>query len=431
MSFSSSVHRLHQLSVAFAIICLTMAFSTVTASTADPLPPQPVENIKIYSGSEGESGPNQSAHASDGFGAAPCATDSYPYRGLLLGANHNSELVHHDNTYVQIEGGPVLYHGTIPAFEAGNVLLYTDIRLLWHLFTRDDTAYTAYATSSYENGLESILSGSFALPICYPTNGCSEQTVPVAVAGSDQVVAVNTPVTLDGSGSYDPYPEDTAGLQYRWQCFSAPETVTLNDDGQAAQVSFTPTTVGRYYFRLNVRDMLDGSQLNRSPVDYVRVSVVADPSDPDLIEANAGRTQQAQMGDLVTLDGSHTIAPLGASYQWAQSNPTGETELSAIADVLGTSGCQGTCYQVNFDADGDVDGADIALLANNYGPITLDSAAVVSFTPALPRPHIFRLTVASNNQSSTESSVVGVYHPNVAEVMTPPPVDSQCLQPPQ
>lgn len=426
MLFSSSVHRLHQLPVTLAVICLTMAVSAVTAWTADPLAPQPVDNIRISSGSEDEPVPNPSAHASGGFGSAPCATDSHPYRGLLLGADHNSELIHHDNTYVQIEGGPVLYHGTIPAFDSGNAL--PDAGLLWHLFTRDDTAYAAYASSSEENGLESILSVSLALPICYPTNDCSEQTVPVAVAGPDQVVAVNTLVTLDASGSYDPYPADTAGLQYRWQCFSAPETVTLNDDGQTAQVSFTPTTPGRYYFRLNVRDMLDGSQLNRSPVDYVRVNVVADPSDPDLIEANAGRTQQAQVGDPVTLDGSHTIAPLGASYQWAQSNPTGETELSAIADVLGTTECQGTCYQANYDADGEVDGADIALLANNYGPIALDSAAVVSFTPALPRPHIFRLTVASNNQSSTESTIVGVYHPNAAEVVTPPPVDSQCLQ---
>jgi K319L-like, PKD domain len=427
MSFSSSVHHAHQFSIGLVVICLTMAFSAVTAWAADQVPPQPVESLHLDSGAEGKPIPNLTPHASDSIGTAPCAEDSYPFRGILISGDHGSDVIHHDNAYIQIEGGPVLYQGSIPAFRAGNVL--PDPGLLWHFFTRDDSSYTIYATSSYENGLESDLSEPFPLSFCYPTNGCSEQTVPVAIAGPDQVVAADTPVTLDAGASYDPYPEDTAGLQYRWECFSAPETVALSDAGQAAQVSFTPATVGRYYFRLNVRDMLDGSQLNRSAVDYVRVSVVSNPNDGNLVEADAGRTQQAQVGDLVTLDGSHTVAPGGATYQWVQSNPTGDAELAALANVLGTSGCQGTCYKANFDADGDVDGADIALLANNYGPIELAGDAVVDFIPALPRPHIFRLTVAANGQSSSESTIVGVYHPNAAEVMTPPPVDSECSSP--
>lgn len=428
MSFTNPAHRIHRLSLGLVVICLTLAVSSFTAWT-DELQmqtPLKVEGIQIEMSVKGQPTSSLTSNKSDGLGTAPCPAESYPFRGILIGADHGTEEIHHDNAYIQIESGPVLYQGSFPAFKTGNVL--PDAGLLWHFFTRDDTTYSIYATASYENGLESDLSEPFPLSFCYPTNDCSEQTVPVAVAGPDQVAAVGTPVTLDASGSYDPYSADTAGLQYRWECFSAPESVTLSDSGAVAQVSFTPTTIGRYYFRLNVRDVPDGSQLNRSAIDYVRVSIVADPSDVNLIEANAGRTQQAQVGDLVTLDGSYTIAPDGATYQWVQSNPTGDTELSALADVLGTSGCQGACYKANFDADGDVDGADIALLADNYGPIELDSAAVVNFFPALPRPHIFRLTVAANGQSSSESTIVGVYHPNAAEVMTPPPVDSQCLQ---
>jgi hypothetical protein len=428
MLFSSSFSAAHRLPVGLVTTALMIAISAAAAWAFDPLPPQPVESVKIDSHA-GHPAPSFDS-ASVGINTAPCPSGSLAYRGILIGGDHGPEAIHHDNAYIQIDGGPLLYHKSFPAFKSGNVL--PDAGLLWHFFTRDDTGYTVYATSSYEDGLQSALSSPFPLSFCYPTYSCSEQTVPVAVAGPDQVVALTapmTPVTLDAGGSYDPHPADTPGLQYRWECFSAPETVTLSDDGQAAQVSFTPATIGRYYFRLNVRDMPDGSQLNRSAVDYVRVSVVADPGDIDLVEANAGRTQQAQVGDLVTLDGSQTIAPGGATYQWVQSNPTGDTELTAMADVLGTSGCQGACYKANFDADGDVDGADIALLANNYGPIGLDSNAVVSFIPALPRPHIFRLTVASNGQSSSESTIVGAYHPNAAELVTPPPVDSGCLQP--
>jgi hypothetical protein len=234
-------------------------------------------------------------------------------------------------------------------------------------------------------------------------------------------------VTLSAGGSYDPYGPDNIELQYRWECYSAPETVTLSDEGRAEEVSFTPTTVGRYYFRLNVRDMLEGSTMNRSAIDYVRVSVVSDPDDENLIEANAGRIQQAQVGDLVTLDGSGSVAPDGAVFQWVQSNPANVNEITALANALGASTCQGECYAANFDADGEVDGVDIALLANNYGPIELDSAPVVSFTPWLPRPYVFRLTVVFNGGSSTESTIVSAYHPNVAEVLTPPPVDEGCL----
>jgi hypothetical protein len=68
-----------------------------------------------------------------------------------------------------------------------------------------------------------------------------------------------------------------------------------------------------------VRDMLDGSQMNRSATDYVRVSVVTDSDDENLLEANSGRPQQAQVGHLVTLDGSSTIASAGATVAFGQS----------------------------------------------------------------------------------------------------------------
>jgi hypothetical protein len=77
---------------------------------------------------------------------------------------------------------------------------------------------------------------------------------------------------------------------------------------------------------------------------------------------------------------------------------------------MGTSGCQGSYYKANFDSDG----ADIALLANTYGLIVLDGTAVVGFAPVLPRAYLFRLTVSGNGQSSSESTIVGGYHPNAA-----------------
>jgi hypothetical protein len=364
-----------------------------------------------------------------------CDAGTIPWRGVLIGGNHGLGPIHHDNVYVRIDGGPILYHGTIPALKDGNVL--PDTGILWHLYTRDDRTYTLYATSSWENGSASILSLPFPLSFCYPTNSCTEQTVPVAVTGDDQVVTPGTEVTLDASNSFDPYVDDTASLFYRWECYSAPETVTLSDNGAAAVVHFTPTTEGRYYFRLNVRDSVSGVSFNRSDIAYTRVSVVNNLDPATLVDANAGGIQTVPIDQMVSLRGDRSKAPVNAVYQWAQTNPVGDIELSALAggfgpaacaETCGTDSCLETCYLANFDGDNDVDGSDIALLANNWGPITLENIPNPSFVPKLPRPYIFRLWVSSGGVTSTETTIVGAYHPNVAEVLTPGPVDGACMQ---
>jgi hypothetical protein len=356
-----------------------------------------------------------------------CPSGSYSWRGILIGGDHGPEMIHHDNAYAQIDGGPILYQGTIPARKASNVL--PDAGLLWHLYTRNNRNYTIYAASSYEDGLSSVLSAPLTLSSCFPANGCSEQTVPVAVAGSDQIVAAGLEVVLDAGASYDPYGPDNNTLIYRWQCYSAPETVTLSDGGATSIARFTPTTHGRYYFRLTVRDSLDGgiTSFNRSDPVYLRVAVVSNPDDPTFVEANAGGVSNVQIGAQAILDGSRSIAPTGASYQWTQLNPVGNSELNAMAAVLGTEGCLTACYEANFDGDSDTDGVDLALLANNWGPTLISSAPVAAFTPHLPRPYIFRLTVTSGSQSSSETAIVGAYHPKATELMTQPPVDAACL----
>ncbi|MDY6953160.1 MAG: hypothetical protein SWE60_16760, partial [Thermodesulfobacteriota bacterium] len=65
-----------------------------------------------------------------------------PWRGILIGGDHGSEGIHHDDCYVQIDNGPVLYYTTIPARRQDNAL--PDQGLLWHLFTREGSTYTVY-----------------------------------------------------------------------------------------------------------------------------------------------------------------------------------------------------------------------------------------------------------------------------------------------
>jgi hypothetical protein len=356
-----------------------------------------------------------------------------PWRGILIGADHGptDTDIFYDDFYVQIDDGPMIYYTTAPVrmqWYAGA----SDPGVLGHFFSRDQATYSIYITATDYAMLTSDLSDPFTVHFNYGSFSCSKQTVPVADAGPDQVVKADTEVTLDGGGSYDPYGPDTIGLVYRWECYSAPEPVTLSDDGQAAVVSFSPHTNGQYYFRFNVRDVVDGSSFNRSQVAYTRIAVVADPDDPDLLDANAGPVQEAEAGETVVLDGSRSRVTAGSSqYHWEQTNPVGVKELSALAEALGTTGCTTGCYTANFDADTDVDGSDLALLARNWGAVTLTDSdqPVAHFTAGIARPHIFALTVNDGVDSKTESTIVAVHHPNVSALLTPPEADSNCTVP--
>lgn len=350
-----------------------------------------------------------------------------PWRGVLIGADHTSPDVHHDNVYVQINGGPGAYYTSTPARQGGSALV--DPGILFHLFTRDATTYTVYVTSSYANGLESELSEGLTIQGDYiGSSSCTEQTVPVADPGEDQVVTVGTPVTLDATGSHDPYSPDTPQLSYRWEAYSAPEAVTLSPDTQTPVAGFTPTTVGDYYFRLTVRDEAWGASFNRSPIAYVRVSAVLDPDDPSLLHANAGRPKQVEVGQFVTLDGGSSVGPSGTEYRWDQTNPMGVRELQSMAATFGTTNCAGNCYKANFDANSVVDGKDVALLANNWGPVTIAFAdgPVAQFLATVARPHIFRLSLSNGIAYTEDTTIVAVHHPDVAEVVTPPPYDPLC-----
>jgi hypothetical protein len=355
----------------------------------------------------------------------------FPWRSILIAGDHGPEDIHHDNIYVQMmDGGPVLYYTSIPA-RRGTPNVLADPGLLFHFFSRDGVTYTVYATSSYEDGWSSELSLGLSIEFIYDTCGCTEQTVPIGDAGEDQIVLVGTEVTLDATASYDPYGPDTDDLIYRWECYAAPEEVLLSDDGKTAITRFTPTTLGHYYFRLFILDQFGGGSFNRSPVAYVRIAAVEDPSDPNLLEVNAGRLQEVEVGDVVILDGSQSESPSGTSYVWEQTNPVGIMDLSNLADAFGMTPCSGPCYASNFDADSDVDGIDLALLANNWGAVSITNASqlVAQFVAGIARPHIFKLTLSKDQTSVSETTIVAVHHPNVSEVLTPPPVEPECLIP--
>lgn len=112
---------------------------------------------------------------------------------------------------------------------------------------------------------------------------------PVAFAGPDQNVIVNSLVTLDGSGSYD---EDNDPLTYSWAFTQVPSGNTaILTNATAVRPIFVPNVGGNYVARLIVNDgkteganssMKDESrkQEKTSHASYVTITASSTPAVP-------------------------------------------------------------------------------------------------------------------------------------------------------
>ena len=139
---------------------------------------------------------------------------------------------------------------------------------------------------------------------------------PVADAGPNQTVDEDSPVTLDGSNSFDPDFGDT--ITYQWIQTGGNPTVTLNG-ANTATPSFTAPNVGpggtSLTFELTVTDL---GWLEDSDTTVVNVSFVNQPP-----IADAGPNQTKEEETQVTLDGSNSSDPDEGdgikSYRWSQT----------------------------------------------------------------------------------------------------------------
>lgn len=141
---------------------------------------------------------------------------------------------------------------------------------------------------------------------------------PVANAGTDQTVAVNTPVTLVGAASTD---SDGTIASYNWVRVSGP-AVTLS--GTGSNRTFTPSSAGAYVFGLTVVDNNGAS----STQDLVTVNVTSASNTAPT--ARAGADRFVTVGETVLLDGSTSSDYDGtiASYNWVRTSGPAAVTLS-------------------------------------------------------------------------------------------------------
>lgn len=154
-------------------------------------------------------------------------------------------------------------------------------------------------------------------------------TDPVADAGGDQTVTVNTLVTLDGTGSTDA--EDGTPTSYAWTIDAQPNGATdALTDANSATATFTPTEVGDYTVTLTVTDS-EGA--THSQTITITVNAVAVNTPPTV---DAGTDASTTVGVSVTLAGTATDPDQDDSTlttDWSIEASSPDVSLSQFADT--------------------------------------------------------------------------------------------------
>lgn len=298
-------------------------------------------------------------------------------------------------------------------------------------------------TVTDKNGIGSTNNASVSISV---------NQAPVANAGSDQIVAMNSNVVLDATDSVDP---DGTIKQYHWSFVrSIPAgTAIILTSSNKAKTSFTATgTASKLVFELKVTD-----NLKVSSSDLVNVTV------NNLPIAHIKGLHRFNYGDLVMLDGSQSSAATGTiqHYSWSQEAGTGVKlsnrsiaissfkapdvpgEMKFKLTITDTAGSSDTAHVSVFINEppvshaGDAIKADINELVSlsgsnsfdNDGTITnyrwlqldgstvvlssLDTQAVKFTAPKNPESLSFRLTVIDNDHAQS-SDVIRVVVNNPA-----------------
>ncbi|MFH2066635.1 MAG: PKD domain-containing protein [Pseudomonadota bacterium] len=218
-----------------------------------------------------------------------------------------------------VDGDPLTYSWAFTSRPAGSTATLSSLTAVNPNFTIDKSGdYTVRLTVN-DGTVNSVPD---------TVNISTNNSAPVANAGTDQAGVHGQTITLNGSGSSD---VDGDPLTYSWAFTSRPagSTATLSSP-TAVNPNFTIDVSGDYTVRLTVND----GTVNSAPDT---VSISTNNSAP---VANAGSDQSGANGELITLNGSGSSDVDGdpLTYSWAfTSRPAGSTATLSSSTAVNPS----------------------------------------------------------------------------------------------
>ncbi len=249
-----------------------------------------------------------------------------------------------------VDGDPLTFRWTLTSQPAGSTAILSDSATVTPTLPIDKAGqYTVELIVN--DGTED----STPTPLIIST----ENTPPVAHAGSDRKIALQAEVVLDGSASMD---IDGDTLSFLWSLIGKPANSTASlSDPSLVKPKFTADLPGDYVAQLIVND----GKANSAPASVILTTENTKPV------ANAGTPQTVPLQTTVTLDGSLSSDaendPL--TYLWSLTSiPFGS------AATLSDPGAQQPQFLV------DLPGSYIAQLIVNDGHLASDPANVIIST---------------------------------------------------
>lgn len=277
-------------------------------------------------------------HGADGFSSSDCAVRAVDTVVIVAGSGGNIAPIADAGPDQHVAAGAVValdgarstdFEGDALTYQWAIVSAPEGSANLVGAGTLSDPAsvrpsFIADVAGSYV--LQLIVTDGFAESPADTVTISTENNAPVARAGEDQLITLNTVAGLNGSASFDP---DGNPLSYRWALIHQPVTSTASlSNATSVTPSFTPTTSGLYIAQLIVKDGV----LDSTP-DTVVLS-----TDNTRPVADAGPDQSIHAGLVASLDGTASRDVNGSTltYQWSLlSKPEGSA--ANISDPSGTT----------------------------------------------------------------------------------------------